>query len=220
MPKKHAILAELTRDELRANVDYYELEVSDRRVKAQLVDALARSRKACIDDVLLDLSRARLKALCRAFDLDDVGRRKADLVARLLGRRTRDEIQALTVHQPWAALIAAGAKRTENRDWLPKKMPRVIAIHAAKRRPTEADIANIRSGAEADPDVDWPRARRVLEANDTWTYERLVCLASLSEPRRAGGEWRWPIKGVYRVTSRRIPGRQKLWWVPVKKIEL
>ena len=178
MPTKRAILERLASHELRANVDRYELEVSDRRVKVQLVDALARSRKACINDVLLGLSRARLKALCRAFDLDDVGRRKADLVARLRGRRTGYEIQALTVRQLWAALIAAGAKRTENRKWLPTKMPRVIAIHAAKRRPTEADIVKIRSDTEADPDVDWPRALRVLEANDTWTYERLVCLAT------------------------------------------
>ena len=85
MPTKRAILAELFADELRANVDYYELQVDDRRVKAQLVDALARSRKARADEILQDLSRDRLKELCRALDLDDSGRRKADLVARLAG---------------------------------------------------------------------------------------------------------------------------------------
>ena len=86
MPTKRAILAELTRDELRTNVDYYELEVEDRRVKTQLVDALARSRQAPLDEILQDLSRDRLKELCRAFDLDDSGRKKADLAARLMGR--------------------------------------------------------------------------------------------------------------------------------------
>ena len=86
MPTKRAILAELTRDELRINVDYYELEVEDRRVKTQLVDALARSREAPLDEILQDLSRDRLKELCRAFDLDDSGRKKADLAARLMGR--------------------------------------------------------------------------------------------------------------------------------------
>ena len=85
MPTKRAILAELFADELRANVDYYELQVDDRRVKAQLVEALARSRKARAEEILQDLSRDRLKELCRAFDLDDSGRRKADLVARLAG---------------------------------------------------------------------------------------------------------------------------------------
>ena len=43
MPTKRAVLAGLTVEELRANVDYYELAVADRRVKAQLVDALAGS---------------------------------------------------------------------------------------------------------------------------------------------------------------------------------
>ena len=84
MPTKRALLAELTSHELRANVDYYELEVSDHRVRAQLIDALARSRKTRIDETLYDLSRDRLKELCRAFDLDDSGRKKVDLVARLV----------------------------------------------------------------------------------------------------------------------------------------
>ena len=85
MPTKRAILAELFADELRANVDYYELQVDDRRVKAQLIDALARSRKARAGEILQNLFRDRLKELCRALDLDDSGRRKADLVARLAG---------------------------------------------------------------------------------------------------------------------------------------
>ena len=85
MPTKRAVLAELTRAELRDNLDHYELAVDDRRVSAQLVDALARSRKARLDEMLLRLSRDRLKELCRVFGLDDAGRKKADLVARLVG---------------------------------------------------------------------------------------------------------------------------------------
>ena len=85
MPTKRAVLAELTRTELRAGLDHYDLAVDARRVKAQLVDALARSRKARPDEMLLPLSRNRLKELCRVFGLDDSGRRKVDLVARLVG---------------------------------------------------------------------------------------------------------------------------------------
>ena len=94
MPTKRAILAELTRAELRINLDYYELTVDDRRVKAQLESALARSRKARIDEILNGLSRDRglslnrLKELCRRFGLDDAGRKKADLAARLVGSST------------------------------------------------------------------------------------------------------------------------------------
>ena len=84
MPTKRTILSELTTDELSANVDYYDLPVYDRRVKADLVDALAASRRARLDEVLPDLSRNRLKELCRTFCLDGTGR-KADLAARLIG---------------------------------------------------------------------------------------------------------------------------------------
>ena len=85
MPTKRTILAELTSHELRAAVDTNGLQVKDRRVKARLVDAIARSRKAHIGEILPELPRDRLKELCRAFDLDDSGRKKADLVARLVG---------------------------------------------------------------------------------------------------------------------------------------
>ena len=85
MPAKRSILDELTIDELRDSLDQYELEVDDRRVRAQLVDALGRSRRARIADILYELPRDRLKQLCRAFDLDDTGRAKAELVGRLTG---------------------------------------------------------------------------------------------------------------------------------------
>ena len=84
MPTKRAVLAELTRAVLRAGLDRYELAIDDRRVKAQLVDALARSRKSRLDEMVLRLSRNRVKELCRVFGLDDSGRKKADLVARLV----------------------------------------------------------------------------------------------------------------------------------------
>ena len=85
MATKRAILVELSAEELRAGVDYYELEVDDRRVKAHLTEALAKSRKTRVDAMLDQLPRNRLKALCRALDLDDSGRRKSDIVARLTG---------------------------------------------------------------------------------------------------------------------------------------
>ena len=67
MPTKRAVLAELTRAVLRAGLDRYELAIDDRRVKAQLVDALARSRKSRLDEMVLRLSRNRVKELCRVF---------------------------------------------------------------------------------------------------------------------------------------------------------
>ena len=87
MPTKRAILAELTSHELRAVVDGYGLSVQDRRVKAQLVGAVARSRRARIAEILSSLTRDRVKELCRLFDLDESGQKKADLVTRLVGPR-------------------------------------------------------------------------------------------------------------------------------------
>ena len=96
MRTKRAILADLTSHELRAVVDSYGLPVQDRRVKAQLVAAVARSRKARIAEILSGLTRDRLEELCRALSLDDTGRKKADLVARLVepaGRnKTRGDV--------------------------------------------------------------------------------------------------------------------------------
>lgn len=83
MPSKRSVLQKLTLDELRARLDYYELSVLDRRVRVQLVDALTRSRRVRIADILYDLSRDRLKELCRTLGLDETAGRKADLVRRL-----------------------------------------------------------------------------------------------------------------------------------------
>ncbi|MGI2294153.1 ASCH domain-containing protein [Paenibacillus sp. GXUN7292] len=46
-------------------------------------------------------------------------------------------MKAITIHQPWATLIAIGAKRFETRGW-PARYRGTIAIHAAKRIDREA----------------------------------------------------------------------------------
>ena len=113
MPTTHAILAELTANELRASIDFYELAVADRRIKQQLVDALANSRKARIDEILQDLSRERLKELCRMFDLDDSGRKKEDLVARLTRPAAASKNNTGNVPAPTRSVAEAPEPRTE-----------------------------------------------------------------------------------------------------------
>ena len=45
-----------------------------------------------------------------------------------------DKMRALSVHQPWASLIASGEKRVENRSWKhPTKYRGVLLIHASKK---------------------------------------------------------------------------------------
>ncbi|MEW2069015.1 ASCH domain-containing protein [Streptomyces sp. NPDC007346] len=70
-------------------------------------------------------------------------------------------MRALTIRQPWAAAIAHGSKRTENRSWpVPAKhVGTRILIHAAAS--TYAAIGRLRvieiTGIE--PDAQWPEAR-------------------------------------------------------------
>lgn len=151
MPTKRAVLAELTRAELGTNVDRYDLEVPDRRVKARLIDALVRSRQAPLDEILRALSLGRLKALCRAFDRDDSGRKKGELTARLMTGRTpvnpttrrgrqhpvsapptSKPQRALSVRQPWAWALLYGGKTVENRNRNTRYRGR-LWIHASKR---------------------------------------------------------------------------------------
>ncbi len=89
MGANHAILEQLTVDELRTVIDRFEVAVEDRRARGSLIDAIAASRKVALEPVLLGLSRDRLKQLCRNLDLDDTGREKDAIVARLLGAEPR-----------------------------------------------------------------------------------------------------------------------------------
>lgn len=62
MPSKRQLLNQLTRPELQAIADQYQLEVADRRVNEQLVEVAASSRKIVIADVvatIVDLAKAR-----------------------------------------------------------------------------------------------------------------------------------------------------------------
>jgi type I restriction enzyme M protein len=85
MTTKRAILEHLTADELRGIIDHFELWIQDRRARGGLIDAIATSRKADLEPVLTAMARDRLKELCRKLGLDDGGRDKAVIVARLLG---------------------------------------------------------------------------------------------------------------------------------------
>ena len=62
MPTKREVLAVLGRDDLLICLDHVGLQVRDRRVKDDLVEALAASKKARIDEILALLSREALKA--------------------------------------------------------------------------------------------------------------------------------------------------------------
>ncbi len=85
MSRKRDVLEQLKQPELATAVDRFDLPVKDRRSKGLLIEALAGSRKAGLAEILTDLSRDRLKEICRALGLDDSGRERVVIVARLSG---------------------------------------------------------------------------------------------------------------------------------------
>jgi len=87
MPTKRDVLAHLSRDELLAIVDRFELALPDRRAKEKIIEAVASSHKATLPEILAGYSRDRLKELCRAVGVDDSGKEKAGIIERLAGAK-------------------------------------------------------------------------------------------------------------------------------------
>jgi hypothetical protein len=54
--------------------------------KDDLIELLARSKRASFEAVLAELKRDELKEICRAHGLDDAGKEKEPIIARILGR--------------------------------------------------------------------------------------------------------------------------------------
>ena len=168
---KRAILDQLTAKELRAEVDNFELHVDDRRVKAQLAGVLADSRKVRLDDLLTALSRNRLKALCRVFGLDDSGRSKADLVARLAGSTAAskgDGGQAPpSGSRPRASRPHARHDARGNGD----RAPPAVSRPAAKTPAPPAGTQGATTGHEADL---WRMADALRGSMDAAEYKHVV----------------------------------------------
>lgn len=156
LPKKD-LLEKLTIDELRAAIDRCGITtVVDRRIKAVLVDALdALAWEEIRKEILPGLPRDRLKELCREFDLDDRGQKKADLVARL-GQ------PVLTVFQPWAWAIISGGKNIENRGWSTTFRGRLY-IHAGKKADAPDHVDDMCEKAAAEKGVEPARIRARYE---------------------------------------------------------
>lgn len=240
MATKREILAELTRDELRGALDGYELEVEDRRVNAQLVDALVRSRRASLDELLQTLSLNRLKELCRAFDRDVSGR-KADLAARLMGRtagrpdvrkRRQRPVSApptptprpvLSVRQPWAWALLHGGKTIENRSWPTRHRGR-IWIHACLREnhdQVQEAVRLVAQGWKCNPRRalehyrEHDRRGAILGSIALTNCRRLDELDSNDPLRRnlwvGSKPWLWLVEDPVLREPWPTPGRQRLW---------
>jgi hypothetical protein len=152
-----------------------------------------------------------------------------------------DPIRALTVHQPWASLILAGAKPIEWRTYpFPVRMVGTrIAIHAGARpvrkREIEALIDDLmfhgEAGTSLDPAIAIPLLKGWLFDPAMIPLSTVLCTAILGAPiparsyaksrgidsdRIDHGKWGWPLTDVVPV----IPmaparGAQGFWtWTP------
>ncbi len=84
MPTHHEILTHLTRDELLVLAQRCDISIGERPRKDDLLESLGKAKVATLNVALSDLSRDRLKEVCRKLCLDDGGRDKAAIIARLL----------------------------------------------------------------------------------------------------------------------------------------
>jgi hypothetical protein len=125
-------------------------------------------------------------------------------------------LRALTVQQPWAAAIASGRKRIENRLW-PTRWRGTLLIHAGRTR-------DERSLDPADP-FPHPLIRCAYAAAAPHTREcgAIVALAELTDCHPADGccapwgeaepdAWHWVLTGIH-ARQPPIPctGHQRLW---------
>ncbi len=95
-PNKRAALGILTVKRLGGLCDTFELERPGGARKDDLIELLAHSKRASFEALLAELKREELKEICRAHDLDDTGKEKEPIIARILGRESAPE----PGHQP------------------------------------------------------------------------------------------------------------------------
>ena len=113
--QQRTALRALGRDRLRDLTDYFELEVGDKRVIDNHVDAFVRSRQVDFADVLSVLYRDDLKAICEALGLDTGGKAKEPIIQRILDAGSPsapgEEESAAETAAPQRPMIASPARR-------------------------------------------------------------------------------------------------------------
>ncbi len=136
-------------------------------------------------------------------------------------------MKALTLTQPWASLVAIGAKRIETRSWSTSyRGP--LAIHAAKGFPRDAQELSrcIRLSVLFGPHYEYPRGAVIA------TCRLVACVRTeelLSRPAYAAdmteqeemfgnydpGRWGWMLADIKGVAPEPAKGALGLWeWKP------
>src|SRR5918996_2399055 len=90
---RRSALEQLSRDRLTALSDHFALDVGDRRIAENHVNAIVRSRSVDFGELLGLLKREELQAICDAVGVDRSGREKEVLIERViaLGGTSEDD---------------------------------------------------------------------------------------------------------------------------------
>ena len=125
-----------------------------------------------------------------------------------------ETMQAITLHQPWASLIANGSKQYETRNWSTNyRGP--IAIHAGKKQDSSNSRLLELAGASNISELPAGAVVAIAELIDCiqMTSEFIT---SQSETERACGDWTagryaWKLENVRAIEPVAIAGKQSLW---------
>lgn len=135
-------------------------------------------------------------------------------------------MKAISLWQPWATLIAIGAKQFETRSW-DTNYRGPLAIHATKRTANPDEWATAINKALSDAGLGW-YGQELPYGCVVCTVELVDCLPTseaVKLPRLEGDEWlfgdytpgrfAWRLANVQPVANVPAVGRQGLWeWTP------
>lgn len=137
-------------------------------------------------------------------------------------------MKAITIWQPWATLVAIGAKKIETRGWATRyRGP--LAIHAAKKKDLENLLPGLRPSIETALVEAGYRKFADLPYGAVVAVGDLVVVTAIESPPPqpeasfgdySAGRWAWHLGNV-RMLDRPVPmrGKQGLWNVDEAAIE-
>jgi hypothetical protein len=130
-------------------------------------------------------------------------------------------MKALSVHQPWAWLIAQGYKTIENRSWLTSYRGPIL-IHAGLKRADHADVEAVLSR------LDWFSRRKIMRempAVDSLptggiigVIDLVACVTESTSPWFELGSFGFVLQHAHPIPFISFPGRLKLFDVEVEAV--
>ncbi len=186
MPGREDLLSAITRAELAALAAHLGHPVAGSR-KSDLVASLS-SANGALDGALATLPRDRLKELCRKLDLDDNGRDKATIVARLLAsiaahpKTAKGSMAATSRAQPSSAPLPSPRRAQQGLPVAPQSASDALTLPELESHLWEA--ANILRGSPVDR-TDWKSYILPLlfykRICDVWDEEHAAMLEQYGE---------------------------------------